>query len=122
MMENIEGVAQLAPTIKYEEFAKIKLRVGQIRVAELVPKSKKLVRLEVDLGAELGMRQILAGIQQYYSPESLVNRKIVVVSNLEPAKLAGLESQGMLLAASSTDGTRLSLIDPGEIEPGGEVR
>ena len=121
-MESIEGVAPVAATINYDDFAKVKLRVGQIRVAELVPKSKKLIRLEVDLGSTLGTRQILAGIQQYFTPEALVGRKIVVVSNLEPAKLAGLESQGMLLAASSADGTKLCLIDPGEIEPGGEVR
>lgn len=120
-MENTEGVVSLA-TINYDDFAKVKLRVGEIRVAEVVPKSKKLLRLEVDLGPSIGTRQILAGIQQHYQPEVLLGRKIVVVANLEPAKLAGLESQGMLLAASNADNSKLSLIDPGDIEAGSEVR
>ena len=121
-MQSIEGVAPLVSTINYDEFAKVKLCVGEIRVAELVPKSKKLLRLEVDMGPVLGIRQILGGLQQFYTTESLIGRKVVVVSNLEPAKLAGLESQGMLLAASNPDGAKLILIDPGDIEPGGEVR
>lgn len=109
--------------IDIELFAKVKFRVGKIEAAEVVPNSRKLLRLEVDLGEQLGRRQILAGIQQFYSPESLIGKKIVVVANLKPAKLAGLESQGMLLAASSEDMSFLRLIDPGDEAPlGANVR
>jgi methionyl-tRNA synthetase len=88
--------------ITIDDFAKIDLRVAQILVAERVPKADKLLRLEVDLGYE--KRQILAGIAQYYEPEKLVGRKIVIVANLAPRKMRGLESNGMLLAASLPDG------------------
>jgi methionyl-tRNA synthetase len=91
-----------APTlpahITIDDFAKVELRVAQILVAERIPKADKLLRLEVDLGYE--KRQILAGIAQYYEPEKLVGRKIVIVANLAPRKMRGLESNGMLLAAS----------------------
>ena len=107
--------------IDIEQFAKIKFRVGKIEVAEAVPNSRKLVRLEVNLGEQLGKRQILAGIQQFYTPESLVGKKIVVVANLKPAKLAGLESQGMLLAASAEDMSYLRIVDPGEEAPLGAI-
>jgi methionyl-tRNA synthetase len=88
--------------ISIDDFAKIELRVAQILVAERVPKADKLLRLEVDLGYE--KRQILAGIAQYYEPEKLIGRKIIVVANLAPRKMRGLESNGMLLAASLEDG------------------
>ncbi|MDE3061875.1 MAG: methionine--tRNA ligase [Acidobacteriota bacterium] len=84
--------------ITIDDFAKVELRVAQILVAERVPKADKLLRLEVDLGYE--RRQILAGIAQYYEPEKLIGRKIVIVANLAPRKMRGLESNGMLLAAS----------------------
>jgi methionyl-tRNA synthetase len=84
--------------ITIDDFAKVELRVAQILVAERVPKADKLLRLEVDLGYE--KRQILAGIAQYYEPEKLIGRKIVIVANLAPRKMRGLESNGMLLAAS----------------------
>ena len=91
-----------APTqpaqITIDDFAKVELRVAQILVAERVPKADKLLRLEIDLGYE--KRQILAGIAQYYEPEKLIGRKIVIVANLAPRKMRGLESNGMLLAAS----------------------
>ncbi len=109
-------------TINYDLFSKVKLRVGQIMEAEKVEKSKKLVKLQVNLGEEIGTRQILAGISQYYTPEELVGRKIIVVVNLEPAKLMGLESQGMLLAAS-TDEEGVILLQPEkDISAGAEVR
>jgi methionyl-tRNA synthetase len=76
----------------------VDLRVAQILVAERIPKADKLLRLEIDLGYE--KRQILAGIAQYYEPEKLVGRKIVIVANLAPRKMRGLISNGMLLAAS----------------------
>jgi methionyl-tRNA synthetase len=85
--------------IEITDFAKIELRVGEVRSAERIPKADKLLLLSVDVGEEKP-RQILAGIAQYYEPEQLVGRKIVVVANLKPRKLRGHESQGMLLAAS----------------------
>jgi methionyl-tRNA synthetase len=88
--------------ITIDDFVKVDLRVAQILVAERVPKADKLLRLEVDLGYE--KRQILAGIAQYYEPEKLIGRKIVIVANLAPRKMRGLESNGMLLAASLPDG------------------
>jgi methionyl-tRNA synthetase len=94
--------AQGSEQITIDDFVKVDLRVAQILVAERVPKADKLLRLEVDLGYE--KRQILAGIAQYYEPEKLVGRKIVIVANLAPRKLRGLESNGMLLAASLPDG------------------
>ncbi|MGC9223816.1 MAG: methionine--tRNA ligase [Terracidiphilus sp.] len=99
--------APAAPTeerahITIDDFAKVELRVAQILVAERVPKADKLLRLEVDLGYE--KRQILAGIAQYYEPEKLIGRKIVIVANLAPRKMRGLESNGMLLAASLEGG------------------
>jgi methionyl-tRNA synthetase len=87
--------------IHIDDFAKVDLRVAQILVAERIPKADKLLRLEVDLGYE--KRQILAGIAQYYEPEKLVGRKIVIVANLAPRKMRGLMSNGMLLAASLPD-------------------
>jgi len=88
--------------ITIDDFVKVELRVAQILVAERVPKADKLLRLEVDLGYE--KRQILAGIAQHYEPEKLIGRKIVIVANLAPRKMRGLESNGMLLAASLDDG------------------
>ena len=84
--------------ITIDDFLKVELRVAQIKVAERVPKADKLLRLEVDLGYE--QRQILAGIAESYTPESLVGRKVVIVANLAPRKLRGLESNGMIVAAS----------------------
>jgi methionyl-tRNA synthetase len=89
-------------TISIDDFSKVELRVAQVLVAERVPKADKLLRLEVDLGYE--KRQILAGIAQHYDPEKLIGRKIVIVANLAPRKMRGLESNGMLLAASLEGG------------------
>ncbi|HME58337.1 MAG TPA: methionine--tRNA ligase subunit beta, partial [Terracidiphilus sp.] len=88
--------------ISIDDVLKVDLRVAQILVAERIPKADKLLRLEVDLGYE--KRQILAGIAQYYEPEKLIGRKIVIVANLAPRMMRGLESNGMLLAASLPDG------------------
>ena len=88
--------------ISIDDFAKVELRVAQVKVAERVKGADKLLRLEVDLGNET--RQILAGIAEAYAPETLVGRKIVIVANLAPRKLRGLESNGMLLAASLEGG------------------
>ena len=88
--------------ITIDDFAKVELRVAQVKVAEKVKGADKLLRLEVDLGYE--MRQIVAGIAEAYAPETLVGRKIVIIANLAPRKLRGLESNGMLLAASLEGG------------------
>ena len=90
--------ALVSDKITIDDFLKVELRVAQIKVAERVPKADKLLRLEVDLGYE--QRQILAGIAESYTPESLVGRKVVIVANLAPRKLRGLESNGMIVAAS----------------------
>jgi methionyl-tRNA synthetase len=95
--EGIPGIAQIG----IDDFAKVELRVAQILVAERIPKADKLLRLEVDLGYE--KRQILAGIAEYYEPEKLIGRKVVIVANLAPRKMRGLESNGMVVAASVGD-------------------
>jgi methionyl-tRNA synthetase len=88
--------------INIDDFAKVELRVAQIKVAEKVKGADKLLRLEVDLGTEV--RQIVAGIAEAYAPETLVGRKVVIVANLRPRKLRGLESNGMIVAASIEGG------------------
>jgi methionyl-tRNA synthetase len=88
--------------ISIEDFSKIELRVGVVKVAERVPKADKLLRLEIDIGTEV--RQVLAGIAEAYAPETLVGRKVVIVANLAPRKLRGLESNGMIVAASLEGG------------------
>jgi methionyl-tRNA synthetase len=92
------AVPPIAPTITIDDFVKIDLRVAQIVVAERIPKADKLLRLEVDLGYE--KRQILSGIAEFYTPEELIGRRIAIIANLAPRKMRGLESHGMLLAAS----------------------
>ena len=110
------------PTIEYADFAKIDLRVAKIIEAEPVPKADKLLKLIVDLGGE--RRQILAGIAQQFTPESLIGKSVIVVANLAPRKLRGLESQGMLLAASAdADGPPLALVTvESDVPPGGIIR
>ncbi|MDQ3798383.1 MAG: methionine--tRNA ligase subunit beta, partial [Acidobacteriota bacterium] len=88
--------------ITIDDFLKVELRVGEIKVAERVPNADKLLRFEIDLGED-SWRQILAGLAEYYEPEKLVGRKVVVVANLKPRKMRGLESQGMICAASLTN-------------------
>lgn len=88
--------------ISIDDFGKVELRVGLIKVAERVPKSDKLLRLEIDIGTEV--RQVLAGIAEAYAPETLLGRKVVIVANLAPRKMRGLESNGMIVAASLDGG------------------
>jgi methionyl-tRNA synthetase len=88
----------LAPQITIDDFAKVDLRVAKVLSAERIPKADKLLRLEVDLGFE--KRQILAGIAEYYAPETLIGRNVVIVANLAPRKMRGFESNGMIVAAS----------------------
>lgn len=116
-------VAQAAPPdelIDIEYFKKIKLRVARVEAAEAVPKSKRLLKLQVDLGTH-GKRQVLAGIAQFTTPEAIIGKQIVIVANLKPAQLMGLESQGMMLAAG--DETIVALLAPDrEVPPGSSVR
>jgi methionyl-tRNA synthetase len=95
--------------IEIGQFFETSLKVGTVVEAEEVPKSKKLLRLQIDLGEE-SSRQVIAGIKEFYSPESLLNTQVCVVANLKPAKLMGMMSEGMLLAAKDEDG--LCLIRP----------
>jgi methionine--tRNA ligase beta chain len=105
--------------ISIDEFAKIKLKTAKVIAAEAVPKSKKLLKLQVKIGEE--QKQILAGVAEHYKPEDLINKTIVVVANLRPAKLMGLDSEGMMLCASTVD--KLFFITPNEeIDDGAEVR
>jgi methionyl-tRNA synthetase len=99
---------------------KVELRVAKVLEAEGVPKSKKLVKLKVDVGGE--QRIIVAGIAEAYQPEQLVGRTVVIVANLKPAKLMGIESNGMILAASSDAGqpTLVAFAEP--VESGWRVR
>ncbi len=96
-----QGVPEESPRIGLDEFAKIEMRVGQVVEAERVEGSRKLIRMRVDIGSE--MRQVVAGIAGAYEPASLLNRKIILVANLKPAKLMGIVSDGMVLAASEGD-------------------
>ena len=105
--------------ISFEEFQKIELKVAKIIGAEKIEKSEKLLKLIVDLGDE--KRQLVAGIAKYYKLEDLIGKEIVVVANLEPKKLMGIESQGMLLAAN-VDGKPVILIPEKEVPPGTKVK
>ena len=110
-----------SPEITIDDFMKVKLRTAKVISAEKVKKSKKLLKLIVDLGDE--QRQVLAGISQHYEPEELVGKMVVVVANLKAAKLMGMESQGMILAANADDG-KLAVVSPlsDDVGPGAEVR
>jgi methionyl-tRNA synthetase C-terminal region/beta chain len=104
--------------ISIDEFRKLELKIATIKSAEPHPNADKLIVLQIDLGSE--QRQICAGIRNHYAPEELIGRQIVVVANLETVKLRGLESEGMLLAAS--DNGRVILLTPEKVvEPGSKV-
>jgi len=109
--------AEAKPIISYDDFAKLDLRMGRILSAERIRKSKKLLKLQIDLGYE--QRQILAGVGEHFQPEELVGRSVVAVANLASRKMMGLESQGMLLMAEDREG-HLALISS-ESEPGAIV-
>jgi methionyl-tRNA synthetase len=112
-----EGVKEL---IAIDDFAKVELRVGKIVAAEKVEKSEKLLKLKVDIGS--GERQIVAGIAKSYTPDDLIGKKIVVVANLKPAKLMGIESHGMLLAATDEEGRLSVLTLDREVKQGARVK
>ena len=108
------------PTIQFDDFMKLDLRVATITEAEAHPNADRLLKLQIDLGDQ--QRQICAGIKQYYEPEALVGRQIIVVANLAPRKIRGEESNGMLLAASAKDGEEVVdvvLISPSKPVPAG---
>jgi len=111
-----EGVKEL---IAIDDFAKVELKVGKVISAEKVEKSEKLLKLKVDIGEE---RQIVAGIAKSYAPDDLIGKKIVVVANLKPAKLMGIESHGMLLAATDEEGRLSVLTLDREVKQGARVK
>jgi len=105
--------------ISIDDFRKIELKVATIKSAEAHPNADKLLVLQIDLGGE--QRQICAGIRNSYTPEELVGKQVIVVANLETAKLRGLESQGMLLAASDDD--RVIIMTPEKsVQAGAQVK
>ncbi len=108
--------------VNFDEWAKLDLRVAKIVKVEEIDNADKLYKLEVDLGKEIGKRTICAGIKQYYSKDELKGKKIVVLANLEPRKMRGIESQGML-AASEKDDKKVVLLTPEkDVEVGSKVR
>jgi methionyl-tRNA synthetase len=108
----------LKPEIVYDDFGKLDLRVGTILTAEKVEKADKLLKLQIDLGFE--KRTIVSGIAQHFSPESLVNKQVMVVANLAPRKMRGIESQGMILTAEQPDG-KLILVSPDSVTVSGST-
>jgi methionyl-tRNA synthetase len=108
--------------INYEDFSKIDVRIGTIVTCERIEKSEKLLKLEVDFGG-LGKRQILAGIANWYAPEELVGLQTTFVINLEPRKMMGMESQGMVFALGLEDNEKPVLLTPKEpVENGSGAR
>ena len=119
-VEQKAAAPKLKPEIQYDDFAKLDLRIGTIIQAEKVEKADKLLKLQVDLGAE--KRTIVSGIAQHFNPQSLVNKQVIVVANLAPRKMRGIESQGMILTAEQSDG-KLILVNPDSLtENGSGVR
>ena len=106
--------------ITIEDFEKIDLRVVKVLECEQIKKAKKLLKLKVDLGGET--RQVVSGIAMHYKPEDLVGKYVVLVANFKPVKLRGELSQGMILAASTSDDSLLTLVNPGELPTGSQVR
>jgi methionyl-tRNA synthetase len=106
--------------ISFEDFKKVELKVAKVLEAEEVPGAEKLLKLKIDLGSET--RQLVAGIKKEYSPGELVSALIVVAANLEPRTVMGVESQGMLLAASGEDGSPVILRPDKDVKPGSIVK
>lgn len=108
------------PKISISDFMKVELRLAKVLEAEPVPKSRKLLKLTVDAGSD--QRTIVAGIAEVYQPEQLIGRTVVIVANLQPAKLMGVESQGMVLAASPDGGAPTLIGCDDAVAPGTRVR
>jgi methionyl-tRNA synthetase len=120
-VEQPTGTAPAAePVITIDDFMKVDLRVAKVLEAEPIPKSRKLLKLKVDTGRD--QRTIVAGIAEAYQPEQLVGRTIVIVANLQPAKLMGVESNGMVLAGSPDGGQPILVGFDQEVPPGARVR
>ena len=120
-MNELEGktVAEIKPEIQYEDFAKMDIRIATITEAKNVPKSKKLLKLSVNIGSE--QRTVLSGISEHFKPEEVIGRKVLYLANLAPRKMMGMESHGMILMAEDKDGS-LAFVQPGkEIWDGGTV-
>ena len=118
--QDIEGVdVEAKDTIEYDDFAKLQVQVGQIIKCEEVPKSKKLLCSQVQVGNTT--RQILSGIKQWYSAKDMVGKQVLVVTNLAPKKIAGLESQGMILLAEDNEGNACLVSPEKNIKPGSEI-
>ena len=115
----VEAPVGVAELIDYNDFAKVQLRTARVVAAEKVQGATKLLRLEVMMGEE--RRQIVAGIALYYEPEKLIGKTVVVVANLKPATIRGVESQGMLLAASKGESLRIITVD-GDLSSGAVVK
>lgn len=113
--DNLPGIL---PQIQIDDFAKIDLRVAKVIACEKVNKSDKLLKLQLDIGIET--RQVVSGIAKYYKPEDLIGKKVIMIANLKPAKLMGIESQGMILAASNGDKLVLATVD-GNIPVGSKL-
>ncbi len=107
------------PEITYDDFAKLQFQIGQIVKCEEVPKSKKLLCSQVKIGSET--RQIVSGIKAWYKPDQMVGKKVMVVTNLKPAKLAGMLSEGMILCAEDDEGNLALMTPEKDIKPGSEV-
>ena len=116
-------IAAAPAQITIDEFMKIQLKTAKVLSAERVPKSEKLLKLQVSLGEGAGaeQRQIVAGIGKKYEPEALIGKTIIIVANLKPAKLMGIESQGMVLAAGDSEVRGLATILE-EVDPGTKVK
>ncbi|WP_229387831.1 methionine--tRNA ligase [Methanosarcina sp. DH2] len=112
---------EVLPLIDYEDFAKLDIRVGKVLLAEPIKKSKKLLRVEVDIG-EAKPRQLVAGMASYYAPEELIGKNVVILANLKPVKLCGVESNGMMLAADDCEAIVAALMPDKEIKSGSRIR
>jgi methionyl-tRNA synthetase len=108
--------------ISFDEFTKMEMKIGEVTSIEDHPNADKLYVMKVDFGGDEGERQIVAGLKGYYEKDNILGKKIVVVTNLEPAKLRGVESFGMLLAAEDKNGSLALLIPDREIDKGAEVK
>ena len=97
----------MAPEIQYDDFAKLDIRIGLVVAAEMVPDADKLIKCTIDFGEEIGMRTIVSGIALWKKPEELVGKQLPYIINLAPRMLRGVESQGMLIAASDENGVAL---------------
>ena len=118
--EKAEGIdIEPKAEITYDDFAKLQFQIGEIVKCEAVPKSKKLLCSQVKIGSQV--RQIVSGIKAHYSAEEMVGKKVMVVTNLKPAKLAGILSEGMILCAEDADGNLSLMVPEKEMPAGAEI-